>query len=153
MARCVWTGWQHSSGLGGRNPWNTQQGTRDNLGIQNGDTMLFLYRMSDQSRTKYRSRKPQNPLRLSRFKLAGPPTPRDTEASNAYAVIHDSLGPVCICSLIGINSDYQEIGKFRLGIEPRPPVQVLVPFRPLPHRGQTRHQVCQGERMLRMGRV
>src|SRR5215467_2185678 len=38
-------------------------------------------------------------LSLSRFKLAGPPTPRDTEASNAYAVIHDSLGPVCICSL------------------------------------------------------
>ena len=38
------------------------------------------------------------------FKLAGPPTPRDTEASNAYAVMHDSLGPVCMCSLIGINS-------------------------------------------------
>jgi hypothetical protein len=36
-------------------------------------------------------------LRLSRFKLAGPPTLRDTEASNAYAIIHDSLGPVCIC--------------------------------------------------------
>ena len=43
-------------------------------------------------------------LRLSRFKLAKPPTPRDTEVSNAYAIIHDSLGPVCICSLIGINS-------------------------------------------------
>jgi hypothetical protein len=26
------------------------------------------------------------------------------EASNAYALIHDSLGPVCICSLIWINS-------------------------------------------------
>src|SRR5215472_6985589 len=46
-------------------------------------------------------------LRLSRFKLAGPPTPRDTEASNAYAILHDSLGPVCICSLIGINSILQ----------------------------------------------
>jgi phosphatidylserine decarboxylase len=44
-------------------------------------------------------------LGLSRFELAGPPTPRDTEASNAYAVIHDLLGPVCICSLIGINSN------------------------------------------------
>jgi hypothetical protein len=44
-------------------------------------------------------------LRLSRFKLAGPPTPRDTEASSAYTIIYDSLGPVCICSLIGINSD------------------------------------------------
>src|SRR5262249_34499296 len=43
-------------------------------------------------------------LRLSRFKLAGPPTPRDTEASNAYAIIHNSRGPVCSCSLIGINS-------------------------------------------------
>src|SRR5215475_16101843 len=43
-------------------------------------------------------------LSLSRLKLAGPPTPRDTEASNAYAIIHDSLGPVCICRLIGINS-------------------------------------------------
>jgi hypothetical protein len=38
------------------------------------------------------------------LKLAGPPTPRDTEASNAYAIIHDSLSPVCICRLIGINS-------------------------------------------------
>jgi glyoxylase-like metal-dependent hydrolase (beta-lactamase superfamily II) len=47
-------------------------------------------------------------LSLSRFKLAGPPTPRDTEASNAYAIIHDSLGPVCICSLIGINSITQQ---------------------------------------------
>src|SRR5215471_14147950 len=43
-------------------------------------------------------------LRLSRFKLAEPPTPRDTEASHAYAVIHDSLGPVYISSLIGISS-------------------------------------------------
>src|SRR5262249_52879803 len=43
-------------------------------------------------------------IRLSRFKFAGPPTPRDTEVSNAYAIIHDSLGPVCLCSLIGINS-------------------------------------------------
>src|SRR5215510_6727630 len=41
---------------------------------------------------------------LSRFKLAGPPTPRGTAASNAYAIMHDSLGPVCICSLIRINS-------------------------------------------------
>jgi RNA-directed DNA polymerase len=38
-----------------------EQGTRDNLGIQNGEHMLFLYRMSDQPLTKYRSRKPQNP--------------------------------------------------------------------------------------------
>jgi RNA-directed DNA polymerase len=38
-----------------------ERGTRDNLGIRNGDAMLFLYRMSDQSRTKYRSRRPQNP--------------------------------------------------------------------------------------------
>src|SRR5215475_9794882 len=48
------------------------------------------------------------PIRLSRFKLAGPPTPRDTEASNAYAIIHDSLGPVCICRLIGINSAHDQ---------------------------------------------
>src|SRR5262249_37630273 len=38
-------------------------------------------------------------IRLSRFKLARPPTPRDAEVSNASAIIHDSLGPVCICSL------------------------------------------------------
>jgi RNA-directed DNA polymerase len=38
-----------------------ERGTRDNLGIRNGDAMLFLYRMSDQARTKYRSRRPQNP--------------------------------------------------------------------------------------------
>jgi hypothetical protein len=48
-------------------------------------------------------------LRLSRFKLARPPTPRDTEVSNAYAITHDSLGPVCICSLIGINSIEQPV--------------------------------------------
>src|SRR5215475_12033435 len=39
-------------------------------------------------------------LSLSRFNLTEPPTPRDTEASNAYAVIHDSLGSVYMCSLI-----------------------------------------------------
>src|SRR4030095_2347834 len=50
-------------------------------------------------------------LSLSRFKLAGPPTPRDIEASNAYAIIHDSLGPVCIRSLIGINSSDLSIGR------------------------------------------
>ena len=38
-----------------------QHGARDNLGIQNGEEMLFLYRMSDQPLTKYRSRNPQNP--------------------------------------------------------------------------------------------
>jgi len=43
-------------------------------------------------------------INLSRFKFAGLPTPRDTEASNASAILHDSRGPVCICSLIGINS-------------------------------------------------
>ena len=43
-------------------------------------------------------------ISLSRFKLAEPPTPIGTEASNAYAILHDSLGPVCICRLIGINS-------------------------------------------------
>jgi hypothetical protein len=43
-------------------------------------------------------------LRLSRCKLVGPPTPRDTEAFNAYALMHDALGPICSCSLIGINS-------------------------------------------------
>src|SRR5215831_17241577 len=48
-------------------------------------------------------------LRLSRFKLARPPTPRDTEASNASAVIHDSRGPVCLCSLIGINSSDNQV--------------------------------------------
>jgi hypothetical protein len=30
-------------------------------------------------------------LSLSRFKLARSPTPRDTEASNASAIMHDSL--------------------------------------------------------------
>jgi RNA-directed DNA polymerase len=35
--------------------------TRDNWGIRNGETMLYLYRMSDQPITKYRSRHPANP--------------------------------------------------------------------------------------------
>ena len=49
------------------------------------------------------------------MQFAGLPTPRDTEASNAYALMHDALGPVCICSLIGINSIDVAIGaaKFR----------------------------------------
>jgi len=38
-----------------------EQGTRFNLGIRNGEALLFLYRMSDQPLTKYRSRKPPNP--------------------------------------------------------------------------------------------
>jgi RNA-directed DNA polymerase len=38
-----------------------QNGTRDNWGICNGEEMLFLYRMSDQPITKYRSRKLTNP--------------------------------------------------------------------------------------------
>jgi group II intron reverse transcriptase/maturase len=38
-----------------------EHGTRDNLGIQSGEERLFLYRMSDQPLTKYRSRNPQNP--------------------------------------------------------------------------------------------
>ena len=38
-----------------------EQGTRFNLGIRNGETMVFLYRMSDQPLTKYRSRNPPNP--------------------------------------------------------------------------------------------
>ena len=38
-----------------------EQGKRKNLGIQNGEHLLFLYRMSDQPITKYRSRKPPNP--------------------------------------------------------------------------------------------
>lgn len=38
--------------------------TRFNLGIQDGDTMLFLYRMSDYPLTKYRSRNPPNPYLL-----------------------------------------------------------------------------------------
>lgn len=38
-----------------------QDGKRLNLGIRNGENWLFLYRMSDQPITKYRSRKPPNP--------------------------------------------------------------------------------------------
>jgi RNA-directed DNA polymerase len=38
-----------------------ENGTHNNLAIQNGEQALFLYRMSDQPITKYRSRKPPNP--------------------------------------------------------------------------------------------
>lgn len=38
-----------------------QNDARDNWGIRNGETMLFLYRMSDLTLTKYRSRHPANP--------------------------------------------------------------------------------------------
>jgi group II intron reverse transcriptase/maturase len=39
-----------------------ENGSRDNFGIRNGEKTLFLYRMSDQPLTKYRSRRPQNPF-------------------------------------------------------------------------------------------
>jgi hypothetical protein len=51
----------------------------------------------------------QKPLRLSRFQLAGPPTPRDTEASTASAIMHDALGPVGMCSFIGLNARYPNV--------------------------------------------
>jgi group II intron reverse transcriptase/maturase len=38
-----------------------ENGTRDNWGIRDGETIQFLYRMSDQPITKYRSRHPPNP--------------------------------------------------------------------------------------------
>lgn len=38
-----------------------QRGERYNLGIENGGKLLYLYKMSDQPITKYRSRKPTNP--------------------------------------------------------------------------------------------
>jgi len=38
-----------------------QDGRRYNWGIRNGEAWLYLYRMSDQPITKYRSRKPLNP--------------------------------------------------------------------------------------------
>ena len=38
-----------------------EDGRRYNLGIRDGDDTLFLYRMSDQPITKYRSRRPGNP--------------------------------------------------------------------------------------------
>ena len=38
-----------------------QEGTRYNWGIRNGEGWLYLYRMSDQPITKYKSRKPPNP--------------------------------------------------------------------------------------------
>lgn len=41
--------------------YKVRQGHRVNLGIRNGDTILHLYRMSDQPITKYKSRKPINP--------------------------------------------------------------------------------------------
>ncbi len=41
--------------------YKVRQGHRANLGIRNGETVLYLYRMSDQPITKYRSRKPINP--------------------------------------------------------------------------------------------
>jgi Ni/Co efflux regulator RcnB/uncharacterized protein YlaI len=38
-----------------------ENGTRDNWGIRNGETIQYLYRMSDQPITKYRSRNLPNP--------------------------------------------------------------------------------------------
>ena len=72
-------------------------------------------------------------IRLSRFKLARPPTPRDTEASNAYAVMHDALGPGGMCSFIGINSNHVA---WKQNDQQYPPV-LSTPLRPLPQ-GQPR---------------
>jgi 5-methylcytosine-specific restriction endonuclease McrA len=44
-----------------------ENGTRDNWGIRNGETVLYLYRMSDQPITKYRSRNLPNPYQKSEW--------------------------------------------------------------------------------------
>lgn len=44
-----------------------QDGKRYNLAIRNGEEMLFLYKMSDQPITKYRSRKLPNPYILDEW--------------------------------------------------------------------------------------
>ena len=46
-----------------------QDRRRYNWGIQNGEKWLYLYRMSDQPLTKYRSRKPDNPYLLDAWGL------------------------------------------------------------------------------------
>lgn len=47
-----------------------QDGRRYNWGIQNGEKWLYLYRISDQPLTKYRSRKPDNPYLHDPWDLA-----------------------------------------------------------------------------------
>ena len=64
----------------------------------------FLGSLPHGTWTAVRRTRDAAPLRLSRLKLGGPPTPRDTAASNVSAIMHEALGPVCLCSVIGINS-------------------------------------------------
>ena len=64
-----------------------ENGTRDNWGIRNGETMRNLYRMSDQPITKYRSRNPPNPYIegewVTTLNLAEAPQPEFVWLGNA----------------------------------------------------------------------
>jgi RNA-directed DNA polymerase len=65
-----------------------ERGCRDNFGIRNGETTLFLYRMSDQPLTKYRSRSPSNPFltdswEVEREQVADAPLPDYVWLGNA----------------------------------------------------------------------
>ncbi|MCU0551631.1 MAG: hypothetical protein MUC48_19995 [Leptolyngbya sp. Prado105] len=64
-----------------------EQGTRDNWGIRNGETTLYLYRMSDLPITKYRSRNPPNPYLagewVTTLNLAEVPQPESVWLGNA----------------------------------------------------------------------
>ncbi len=64
-----------------------ENGKRYNLGIRNGDKYQFLYRMSDLSLTKYRSRSPENPYLdgewITEVSLPESPIPKHTWNGNA----------------------------------------------------------------------
>jgi RNA-directed DNA polymerase len=49
-----------------------EDGRRFNLGIRNGDKILYLYRLSDLPLTKYRSRSPENPYIQGEYRTGVP---------------------------------------------------------------------------------
>jgi RNA-directed DNA polymerase len=64
-----------------------ENGTRDNWGIRNGETIQYLYRMSDQPITKYRSRNLPNPYTegewVTTLTVAEAPQPKFVWLGNA----------------------------------------------------------------------
>ena len=105
-----------------------QDGNRSNLGIRKGEGWLFLYRMSDQAITKYRSRNPPNPYISQDWgtSLAQVEAPLDSfiwlgNAENnerqreLKALIKAERGAKCECCGSTVNLDLHHLKARRLG--------------------------------------
>ncbi|MEM9216805.1 MAG: HNH endonuclease signature motif containing protein [Cyanobacteria bacterium P01_F01_bin.150] len=105
-----------------------QDGKRLNLGIRNGENCLFLYRMSDQPITKYRSRKPPNPYISEEWgtlieKVESPlnsviwlgNAENNEEQRERKALVKAERGEACECCGSQVNLDLHHLKARRIG--------------------------------------